>query len=231
MRSYRWTLIILLLSLLVGAYPAAAVIRPIDPAQPPPPPLLEPAEREKLAALLQWTQPILASEVSPDDRSVLIAHFKLGPEPGAPLALEFLNVRDGTRIPVEERVGTLPPMTEVGWRDGRTAVYVSASEREGPLLVALDSTTGAVTTTPLQLPGEPRSLAPNASRLLVILGAEPERMTAQALTRSPIDRVGGRSPFARPGAMGFDATLEAFQQAGPDRTLAVFDLASQALVP
>ena len=73
MRPYRWTAVILLLSLVLGVSPAAAVVRPIDPAQPPAP-VLERAEREKLAALLQWTQPVLISEVSPDDRSDLIAH-------------------------------------------------------------------------------------------------------------------------------------------------------------
>ncbi len=112
MRSYRGTFVILLLSLVLSVYPAAAEVRPIDPTQPAAP-VLEPAERDKLATLLGWTMPVLISDVSPDDRSILIAHRKLEPEPGAPPTLEFLNVGDGTRIPVEEQVRALPPMTEV----------------------------------------------------------------------------------------------------------------------
>ena len=235
MRSYRWTVILVLLSLLVGAYPVAAEVRPIDPAQPPAP-ILEPAEREKLAALLEWTLPVLASQVSPDDRAVLIAHLKLGAglRGGMP-ALEFLNVRDGTRVALDERVGALPMITEdedkVAWRDARTAVYVSISEQEGPLLVALDSVTGAVVTTTLQVPGMPLSLAPNGSRLLVEIPAEGEGMTAQTHRRSPLDRVARRLPFQHPSGRRQDAPLEAFQQPSAERTLAVFDLTSRQLVP
>lgn len=144
-----------LLALLLGAHPAAADITRIDPAAPPAP-VLEPAEREKLVALLQWTQPLLLSEVSPDDSAVLLAHLKLGPElQGAPPRLEFLNVRTGTRVPVAEPARALPPMSNVAWRDARTAVYISFDPSRGPLQVALDRLTGAVVTRTLELPGFP----------------------------------------------------------------------------
>lgn len=235
-RPYQWLIVVLLIALLLGVPPAAADITRIDPAAPPAP-VLEPAEREKLVALLQWTQPLLLSEVSPDDSAVLLAHLKLGPElQGAPPRLEFLNVRTGTRVPVAEPARALPPMSNVAWRDARTAVYISFDPSRGPLQVALDRLTGAVVTRTLELPGFPfehRPLAPNGSRLLVMLPPEPAGEAGQPGITSLFYGVMHRSSFARPGAVttSSQAATESLRLTSEAVTLAVFDLTSEELVP
>ena len=75
---YRWFVVALLISLVLGVSPTSAAIPPIDPEHPPAP-LLEPAELQKLAALRHTYGLSLVSEVSPDDSAVVAVGF---PEDG-----------------------------------------------------------------------------------------------------------------------------------------------------
>ena len=131
---------------------------------------LPPAELQKLARLRQTTEPRLMSAVSPDDRTIVTLNLpetgRSGSEAGTP-QWAFLDVEDGSSRPIATAALDLEPQTEVVWRDARTAVYVSADRADTPRLVALNRDTGAVTSSPLRLPGRPVSLAPTGTQLLL----------------------------------------------------------------
>lgn len=131
---------------------------------------LRPAELHKLATLRNTTEPRLISRVSPDDTTIVTAAQpeigRSGTEAGTP-TMAFLNVEDGSSKTIDKAALGVEPVTDVVWRDDRTAVYLSTNAAGMPLLVALDRDTGAVISSTLKMPGRPLSLAPNASRALI----------------------------------------------------------------
>ena len=118
------TLLLVLLQL--PAQPAVADVTRVDPTQPHAP-LLTPDELETLAALQSTSDLQILSEVSPDDRAIVVIAFPLGSaaggEPDPPL-VGFLDIQNGSLTPIDERIGMVQPQTEVVWRDALTALYV-----------------------------------------------------------------------------------------------------------
>src|SRR5262245_55515695 len=74
---YRWFAAVLLVALALGLTPAAAEVVEIDPEKDPVQ-TLDQAETQRLATLQHTAFPILASEISPDDTTVL--HAVISPD-------------------------------------------------------------------------------------------------------------------------------------------------------
>ena len=235
-RSIRWIrlchaglVIVVLLGLVFGVQPAAAKIIPIDPAHPPAP-LLEPAELDKLVALRHTFELSLISEVSPDDRAVVAIGF-LQDSVSSPPFLGFLNIKDGSSRPIDPVLVATPPLTDMVWRDPHTVVYVSFDQTGSLLLVTLDRATGAVTTAPLPLPGFPVSIAPDASRVVVLIQPGAESAAAFPLKTSPWERLERQSSFSAPPLLRFDTGRQNMQRASAGGMFASFDLATQEVMP
>src|SRR6266487_2670064 len=159
------------------------------------------AESQKLAMLQSAAFPSLASEISPDDTTVLNVTAKPGEQS---FSLSFVNIMDGSTSPVSEQARDLPPFSEVRWHDGRTVVYVSLDFKVGPVIVTLDRVTGALRERPIKLKGFPLSLAPNGSRLLMALRRDTKDDEA-AKMQSPFDITLKRAPDDRIGLARCDA--------------------------
>ena len=133
---------------------------------------LDPARLQTLATLRKTVEPRLLSPISPDDTTVVTAAMpeagRGGSEPGTP-HMAFLNVQDGSSQPIDAAALKTLPESEVVWRTARTAAYLAADTAGSPLLVELDRASGTVISSTLRLPGRPLSLAPNASRVLILL--------------------------------------------------------------
>jgi dipeptidyl aminopeptidase/acylaminoacyl peptidase len=236
----------LLLGLILSASPASATITLIDPygtSDTPEPQLtLEPDEIEKITALQQTAFTSLFSEISPDDRAVFAVTF--GAER---LDLAFRNVIDGSTVPLNELALIYGPISEIRWRDARTAAWLSFDFDVGPVLVEADSFTGDVVTSTLTLPGFPLSLAPNASRLLVAIEPpgddvpiedavlrvnrrEVQRGAFELTLPSPFKRIARSRPDELPHAPGFD-THNDMEVAEISLSLASLDLLSGELTP
>lgn len=222
----RWLVFILVFGLVLGASPAAAIIGVVDPTEEPEL-LLEAPEAEKVAALQSASFPNILSEVSPDDTTLVT--LTLSPSVAR---FNFLNVVDGTSAGISNVALNYPPMTEVGWRDARTAIYISSNEDNDPVLVSMSRDGGTVMTSTLRLPGFPISLAPNGSRLLVAALSDSEDMSAsnkQAM-RSPFDLVVRRSPYRQAGPAKFDYAQGDLKISALQVTLAALDLNTGAVV-
>ncbi len=190
MRS-RWLVLLLLAGLLAGTPSATAEIIPISQFAPADTGLtLEPGEVEKLRQLQGATIPALLSPVSPDDSAIFT-----GTSRGEEVRLAFLNIRDGSTTPVENFLADLLPLSNIGWRDANTAIFIALDGSFEPVIAAIDRTTGTISTTPQELPGFPISLSPNGSRLLVAQEElEEEDVTSFSLLHSPFNRVIRRWP-------------------------------------
>jgi dipeptidyl aminopeptidase/acylaminoacyl peptidase len=231
----RWLAVLLLFGLVFTVTPAAATVKDIDPEHEPELTLDE-AEVEKIKALQSSAFPALMSDVSPDDSTIITAAFAANQ-----VQLSFVDVNDGSTVAINDSSGTLGPLSEIRWRDANTAVYVSLDENFSPVLVGLDRTSGGVVTETLALPGFPLSLAPNASRLLVVLFPEPsedgfsfrpiQQSPFKLKVRSPFSIPVKRSPFKRVGPTIFDHEEEDLQMAPMELVLASFDLVSQEVIP
>ena len=178
----RQPLSLVLFTLCLCLYPSAvgAEIIPVEPDQPPPP-ILQPAEVERLLTLQNTKELFLLSAVSPDDTSVVFAAAPVGAEEGKgaePPVAGFLAIRDGSLQEIDPSFFMHFPQSEVVWRDAQTAVYLSSGPEGEPVMVSLDRATGAVESSPLSLPGRPISLAPGGRRLL----AEDANSTGVTLT-------------------------------------------------
>lgn len=237
---HRWFVCLLLLGLVLSVTPSSAKVREIDPSADPDT-TLEPAEVEKLGALQQFAFPALYSDVSPDDTALFVVTQR-----GMDIDLAFQNIADGTRIPIDPVALALGPLSEIRWRDGHFATWVSFDMDSGPVLVTADSTTGGIVTSTLTLPGFPVSLAPNSSRVLVALDPPSDeslhaapRMTTRAIQRgpfkmelpSPFSVTVKRSPFASLGPTRFDADDGDMQVARVAVRLAMYDVLSGELLP
>jgi dipeptidyl aminopeptidase/acylaminoacyl peptidase len=219
---HRWLAAILLAALVLSLTPVAAEVVEVDPRKDPVT-TLDQAESQRLATLQRTVFPALASEISPDDTTVLQLLLK----PGAGFDLGFMNIADGTITPANSVVRQLPVFSELRWRDGRTAVYVSFDFDVGTVLVAVDRVTGRVRTQPIRFQGFPLSLAPNGSRLLTAFVKEEE---AESPTEAPPGLV---SPFhftiqrtfdSRYGVTRFDAERQALQVSEREVEFSAIDL-------
>ena len=102
---HRWLAAVILIVLALGLTPATAEVVEIDPEKDPVQ-TLDQAESQRLATLQRTATPILASEVSPDDTTILHAVLRPGDED---LDISFLNIADGSTTPVSNLLGRLPP--------------------------------------------------------------------------------------------------------------------------
>lgn len=219
MRRYPGLLLLLILVFLVA--PARAEIAVVDPDAEPEV-TLRPADAQKLARLQQVVFPALASDVSPDDRSILVSASR-----GQTGGLAFVDITDGAVKPVGREALRWEPFTEVAWRDDHTAVYISGDDRLGAVLVSLDRDTGAVITKTLALPGFPVTLAPNASRVVVaIVPEEIRRKSRSALPPSPFTVEVKGSPFRRAGPARFDSDKPLVKLTDDEVVLGSIDLNS-----
>lgn len=232
---HRWLAVILLLGVGLSVTPAAADKATIDPSQEPNVTLEQP-EYDKLATLQNTRFPSLLSDVSPDDAAIFAGAFAANE-----VELAFLNINDGSTTPVNPVALQYGPLSEIRWRDAQTASYVSVEQNGAPVLVSLNRTSGDVMTTTLTLPGFPLSLAPNASRVLLVIEPQsdqsgmrinavkqaPFTLEAQSPFRIPVRR----SFFTRTGPTRFDADKPDFKISALPLTLASLDLTTGEVLP
>ncbi|NJO83735.1 MAG: hypothetical protein HC828_13665 [Blastochloris sp.] len=162
---------------------------------------------------------IVISPVSPDDTSMLVASIAAG---DASLRLEFIDVTNGAKTPVEGFLDLVLPLTNIAWRDAHTAVFLALDlESFQPVFVELDRASGRLgAITPVQLPGFPISMSPHGTRLLVAI--EPEA-SADDFLRSPFDiEVPLRFPRVQSPHSALPEALRAFQE-NDDDTLEIAD--------
>lgn len=202
MRS-RWLLCLVLLGTVLSVATTSAAITVIDPTQPPQQ-RLAPEELEKLRQLQQPASfPFLLSGVSPDDQAFLSVEF--GEQD---VDFVFSNINDGSTVAVDDRILDLPPFTELVWRDATTLTYFSTEiifNPDGtitfgdPQQVVIDRTDGSIEVQASDVPVQYLvSLAPNASRALIVVIEQPDGPTIQSLrteqTPFPLKIV--RQPYA-----------------------------------
>src|SRR5262249_5935045 len=122
---HRWLAAILLIVIVSSATPVGAEVVEIEPRQEPTT-MLDQAATQKLAMLEGSAFQAFASEISPDDTTLVYAVFKPGDDgPG----FMFLNINDGSIRPVGEVLTKLPLFSELRWRDDHTVVYLSLQPR------------------------------------------------------------------------------------------------------
>ncbi len=199
---HRWMLGLLLLVLVLSASPAWATITVIDPFQPPQQRLPAP-EIEKLEQLQQASFPFILSPLSPDDEALLTVEFS-----AVDMQFVFLNINDGSKVTVDETLFQYPQFSEVVWRDTTTLTFFSVELMLNPdgsvtfgkqLQVFIDRTNGSVEAQETNLPVEYLvSLAPNASRALIVVIEQPDEATIQSLNReqSPFPLAITRQPYS-----------------------------------
>ncbi len=233
----RVALLCLIALLLVGGVPARAEEREIAPTDPPPTELSE-AEATKLAALQNVVAPTILSPISPDDAAFLV-NFSTSESQ----RLAFVAVADGSQTPVEQATNDFVPSSQYAWADAQTLVYLSeryAIEAQTfvSVLVALNRTTGALSTRDITLPGFPVSISPDGTRVLVeLMPPDPTQTSAQAAKarlRSPFDltvRVRPPTPARLALDMGLGPRAGDGQRsfASTEVPLAIFDLRSGAV--
>ncbi|MFL5805788.1 MAG: alpha/beta hydrolase family protein [Roseiflexaceae bacterium] len=220
---HRWLAAVLLVALALGLTPAAAEVVEIDPDKDPVQ-TLDQAESQRLAMLQHTAFPVLASEISPDDTTILHAVIEPG---GEDVDVGFLNIADGSTTPAGNLVRRLPPFSELRWRDGRTLVYLSIELGRGPVLVAVDRVSGRAQTQPIRFKGFPVSMAPNGSRLLVALSKDPEAENQgdQASGMVSPFQLTVKRPFDSGYGLGrFDAERQTLQVAEKEVEFSVIDL-------
>jgi len=227
--------------LAVCASPARAEVIPINPRATPEVVLPE-EEADKLRALQRSATPLLYSDVSPDDTTVVV--ISLLP---TTLDFAFVNINDGSKVAIDLAIQDYGPLTEFRWRDNNTIVYLSATPSLGPLLVTLDRTSGALAASPLELPGFPLSLSPNSQRLLIVTEeeVEPEPAAERSVTDSPFDIQLPRNRYQLPGlkkhayenpaAQAWAAALQndfgTLQASSTRLILSSYDIGSGEMVP
>ncbi|HEU5086393.1 MAG TPA: prolyl oligopeptidase family serine peptidase, partial [Roseiflexaceae bacterium] len=176
MNRRRWFAMMLLFTLLVCAAPAQAADPPLlVDEETKPGPILSEDEVARIRQLQTTTAtPMTLSAISPDDAALLIATAN---------GIGFMSVEDGTVTPVDRVVRNLNPSTLLlglygtpvaGWRNERVLQYwttLRTSDRRPQVaLVSLDRVSGQIQASAVDVPAtlHPVSLAPNASRLLLV---------------------------------------------------------------
>ena len=179
MRSIRWMLVALVLTMLIGVVPARAAdpknnVVIIDEYAGDIPTLLDDDELEKIAILQSEEQAVFAlSPISPDDTSVLIVEGDV---------LGFKNIQDGSLNPLNpDNFARFVPYSlgsgGSGWLDDRTLaavgvdfqLYDETQGAQGTALVLIDRITGAVSGIPIYLPENVYvvGLSPNGARVML----------------------------------------------------------------
>ncbi|HEU5088719.1 MAG TPA: hypothetical protein VFT99_14795, partial [Roseiflexaceae bacterium] len=176
MNRRRWFAMMLLFTLLVCAAPAQAADPPLlVEEEDKPGPILSEDEVARIRQLQTIpTTPLSLSAISPDDAALLVATAN---------GIGFMSVEDGTITPVDRVVRNLNPSTLLlglygtpvaGWRNERVLQYwttLRTSDRKPQVaLVSLDRVSGQIQASAVDVPPilHPVSLAPNASRLLLV---------------------------------------------------------------
>jgi len=159
MRRLPWCSLLLFMSIFLSQTVVQAAIIPIEPRQP----TAITNDKDEIKKISALQRPIRAgfqTQVSPDDKTVLIAtRLSTGTK------LSFMNISDGATRDIIAR--SLPsPYSNIVWRDNDTAVYFNSRS-----MTTLNRNTGAVGQAPAKVPAKlfyfPLSLSPNATSLLV----------------------------------------------------------------
>lgn len=182
------------------AHSATAEIVPVNPLAPPVV-TLPTAEATKLRALLGTTFPNVLSDISPDDRTVVITAAPLGPV--------FLDLETRATVPLPAAGLRYLRLSELRWRDPDTLVFIGLDTTIGAIsLVAIRRDSGAVDAQPINLTSFPVSLSPNGQRLLTarVVGPPPPSNAAAASASAPAEMPA--SPF-------IERPLAAFRRPGP----------------
>ncbi len=237
----RSVLVLLVCMLAVCASPALAEVIAINPRAMPEVVLPE-DDAAKLKALQLSASPVLYSDVSPDDTTVVVISL-------LPTKLDFalVNVNDGSKVAIDLAIQDYGPLTEMRWRDNNTVTYLSATPSLGPLLVTIDKNSGALATTSVRVPGFPLTMSSNGGRLLLAYEEEIESEAAaeNAITDTPFDIQLPRGRYRQPGlrtyayenpaaqvwANALAGDRDTLQAATTQIVLASFDLTSGELVP
>lgn len=237
----RRSLVVLLCMFALCVTPALAEVVVINPRDTPEV-LLADEEAEKLKALQLSATPILFSDVSPDDTSVVV--ISLLP---TKIDFAFVNVNDGSRVQIDLAIQDYAPFSEFRWRDNNTVTYLSATPSLGPLLVTIDKNSGALATSQVEVPGFPLSLSPNGGRLLVVIEeeVEPEPAALGLMPSSPFDiqlprgsygqpslkKYAYENPAAQAWADALNDDRSTLQASSTRLVLASYDFGSGAVVP
>lgn len=183
---------------------ATAEIVPVNPLAPPVV-TLPTAEANKLRALLGTTFPGLLSDISPDDRTVVVTAGPLGPV--------ILDLATRTSVPFPTASLRYLRFTELRWRDPETLVFIGLDTTTGAMsFVSIRRDTGAVEARPINLTSFPFSLSPNGQRLLVARVVGPPPPSTAAAASASASSEAPASPF-------IERSLTAFRRPGP----AIFD--------
>jgi dipeptidyl aminopeptidase/acylaminoacyl peptidase len=208
-RARRLGLFIVLLAMLLSAAPALALAQTgaptvkdegnniylVDGTKQPLPTLLAAEEAQKLA-LLQ-SAPLapayrIASEVSPDDRTVLISLQR---------SLSFLDLRDGTLVPLRLEQG-VSALTNYAWLDENTLGFLATRppNTEGTVYmgVGIDRRTGAATFDDPRLSAAASVVA--EKQLPALLSTDRRRLLV-------IDSTNAKPLFGAQGHRGLDGKL------------------------
>lgn len=185
--------LVLLCGLLLGTVPTEAAHITINPGQPT---QLTPdqATYQKIAKLQSYFDYAPLSLISPDDQAQLVLFAKSFSNA---VQVNFVNIQDGSVVPVQFQGRPLAPLTEAVWLDNQTVAYLS-EQNFRPVAVEINRKTGKVTTARISLPGFPISLSPNGNRLLIAIASFSGQQTqALNLFKSPFDLEIKRN-FAQP---------------------------------
>ena len=175
-----------LFALLVSVVPAHAEVTLVDPYADPEI-LLSEDEALKVQQLQDVTYPETATEISPDDTTIVISNYRYSETGGA-----FLNVENGNIVPIKPIVlpegEELFPLaaTEIVWFTDDLVGQLIFDLFYGPLFYLVDRNTGEASITPVNTgPYFPISLAPNGSRMFAVKIPELEDLRKSQTLKSP----------------------------------------------
>ena len=197
---HRWLIALLLLIMVLSVSSASAAITVIDPFQPPQA-RLTPPEIETLEQLQDSVFPFILSPLSPDDQAALTVEFS-----AQDIQFVLLDINDGSAVPVDPIILQYPPFSEIVWRDANTLTYFGAEFGSGPdgsfqlqpLQITINRADGTVQAQPTAVPVEFfLSLAPNATRALIVQIEQTDEATVQSLDKqqTPFPLAITRQPY------------------------------------
>ncbi|MDJ0764026.1 MAG: prolyl oligopeptidase family serine peptidase [Myxococcota bacterium] len=193
----------LVLAILVFGSAAPTVVAEVIPIDPNDPPVvtLPPADAELLQTLMYVSFPFIVSTTSPNGRHL----FFYTPEVG----LAFIDVHSGETLPVDVQVYSYRIESEIRWLNNRTLTYLGTDYNGQYHRILVDRQTGAVTATPVDLPGFPVSLSNGADKVVLARVVESTAHSAPNSVRrsknsAPIRWAARIHGFRRPGEIRFD---------------------------
>ncbi len=132
--------------------------------------LLPAAEVQTIQTLQDTAIPRPVSHISPNATTVVM---RVTRSDAKKPSFYFLNIHTGNQVEIARESFQDFEIDWMYWRDDQTVVAISSKnnqqETPGYTLLTINYPNGKVTSTPLQLGGDPTSIAPNGSQVLVQL--------------------------------------------------------------